>query len=120
MEETKEVKKKTLNEVIGKLPFTNGAEKYWPRLNQAIDNKEIPIEVNCFNNQKIEILRNKIVVRIYNEKIHQWQNLVGVEYKTLCPVCGRLILVRAIEGSTWFPACSTECYDKVKKIMDGE
>ena len=75
-----------------------------------LGSKEEPIEVYCFGTNKFRL--KATVVEIFNEKLGKWQ---WYEYsKTVmpCPVCGRLMKVYYIPGTTWFACCSEECYKK--------
>jgi len=51
-------------------------------------------------------------VEILNEKIGKgiWQNYPLVDYYDACPVCGKLMRVQAIRGTTWLACCSKDCY----------
>jgi len=92
---------------------------------------EKPVEVNCFGlpEGKYRIERDKRitvslvhparrpedfrvyqVVMVYNDKLGTWQAEPMVEYHERCPVCGKLMLVRAIAG-----CCSEECYRKMEE-----
>lgn len=95
-----------------KLPYKWGSEAEIKRFKEAIQNKEVPVEVNCFGTDKFEILGKQIAVKIFNDKTGHWEKHIGVEYLAVCPVCGRLMLVRAIEGTTWVAMCSKGCYEK--------
>jgi hypothetical protein len=38
-----------------------------------------------------------------------------IEYLDKCTICGRLMLVRAIVGTTWLACCSEKCYEEWEK-----
>ena len=105
-------KGKTAFAYINKLPFAPGSEAWSQRLKEAKAKNEQLKEVNCTGTTKFEIVGRKLTLRIYNEKIQHWQEVIGVEYEDVCPVCGILMLVRAVQGSTWLALCSKECYEK--------
>ena len=97
---------------LEKLPFRMGSDAWNQRLKEARTKNEKPKEVNCIGTTKFEIVGRKLTLRIFNEKIQHWQEVIGVEYQDVCPVCGTLMLVRAVQGSTWLALCSKECYEK--------
>jgi hypothetical protein len=103
--------KQTLS-YLDKLPFRMGSDAWKQRLEEAKKNTETPKEINCFFGSKYEILGRQLIVRIFNEKIQHWQEQIAVEYQDICPICGSLMLVRAIQGTTWLALCSKECYEK--------
>ena len=102
-------------EVYAKLPYRLGTEKYTERFKQALENKEKPVEVNCFGTSNYKIIDSRYV-RIRHEDGY-WMTYEYVEYRDICPVCGRLMLVRAIRGTTWLALCSEECYKKFNELM---
>jgi hypothetical protein len=92
------------------------------------------VEVNCFGVQegkyiitdrkmlfsthypaKPEDFKEYKVVLIYNDKLKTWEAHPMIEYIDKCPVCGRLMLVRAIAGTTWLACCSEKCYEEYLK-----
>jgi hypothetical protein len=97
---------------LEKLPFRIGSDAWKQRLKEARKNKEKAKAINCFSASKYEILGRRLTVRIFNEKTQHWQEEIAVEYHEICPICGSLMLVRAIQGTTWLALCSTECYEK--------
>lgn len=108
---------------IEKLPFRFGSDAWKQRFDEAKKNSKKPKEINCFGTEKFEILGRKLVVKIYNPKLEMWQEEIGVEYEDICPICGTLMLVRAIQGTTWLALCSKECYEKyyaLRKESKGE
>jgi len=104
--------------VSERLPFAPGSERWRRRLEEALRRGEEPVEVDCFGTDKYKILGKKVVVRvrIYNEKLGIWEDRMAVEYYDVCPVCGRLMLVRALEGTTYLACCSEECYEEFDRI----
>jgi hypothetical protein len=100
------------------LPFSFGSEAWQKRLKEAIEKEEKPVEVNCFGG-KFEI-KHGIIIRHFNEKAGIWMEEPGVEYKDICPACGKLMLVRAITRTTWLACCSKECYEKYLKHKEME
>ena len=103
-------------EVFDKLPYRFGSEAWKLRRKQAFDKGEKPKEVNCFGTDKFEIVGKRLVVKVFNEKLGVWQEHIGVEYVDVCCICGSLMLVRAIRGTTWLALCSKECYEKFDKL----
>jgi len=99
-------------------------------LREAKDRGDKPIEVNCIWAKKWKIMKDKRitvstiyparpenfheypVIMVYNEKWKSWKAEPLVEYKSACPVCLKLMLVRAIAGTTWLACCSKKCYEK--------
>jgi hypothetical protein len=53
--------------------------------------------------------------RRYNDKLKTWQPEPMIEYLDKCTICGRLMLVRAIVGTTWLACCSEKCYEEWEK-----
>ena len=88
--------------------------------------KGIPI-VDCFGTKKYRILKTTVkrktfgkeksfrAVEVYNEKLGMWITEPMVEHFAKCPVCGKLIFVRAIFGTTYVATCSDKC---MKKLME--
>ena len=62
---------------------------------------------------KPEDFREYPVVMVYNDKLGTWQAEPMVECYERCPVCGKLMLVRAIAGTSWLACCSEGCYRKM-------
>ena len=80
---------------------------------RARENKETPIEVNCLGSKDFKIGSKQTFIRVSIKRSDGgWQDYDGMEYEDLCPVCLKLMLVRAIRGSTWLACCSKECYEK--------
>lgn len=102
-------------EVYAKLPYRLGTDEYSKRFEQALKSGEKPVEVNCFGTRNYKIIDSQHV-KIQLDDGH-WLTYEYVEYKDLCPVCGRLMLVRAIKGTTWLALCSDECYRKFDELM---
>jgi len=77
------------------------------------------VEVKCFGipEGKYRFVKG---IEIYNEKLGVWQTYTLVEYYDKCPVCGRLMHVYAIKGTTWLACCSPECYEKYLNRMEVE
>lgn len=109
-----------LGKLFEKMAYRLGSEKRSQRMKEAIQNKEIPIEVNCIGTDKYEILSKQVVIRYFNEKLGIWQEHPGVEYRDICPICGRLMLVRAIKGTTWLALCSKKCYEKFDQLKENQ
>ena len=59
----------------------------------------------------LKYVRRKSVT-IFNEKTGKWETHGLVEHHERCPVCGRLMLVQAIWGTTYLALCSEECNKK--------
>jgi len=99
-------------------------------LKEALKRGDKPIEVNCFGNRKYKLYPNKKItltthaparpedfreyklILLWNEKLKTWESWGYVEYLDVCPVCGRLMLVRALPGTTWIACCGEDCYKK--------
>lgn len=78
--------------------------------------KDKKITVSNVYPAKPENFREYPVIMVFNEKLETWQAEPLVEYSDACPVCLKLMLVRAIAGSTWLACCSKECYEKYWKL----
>jgi len=118
-------------EQIEKLPSWEEQRK---ALKDAIMRRDKPIECNCIPYKKWKIEKDRkitvstvypakpeyfheyTVILVFNEKLETWQAEPLVECKNVCPVCLKLMLVRAIAGTTWLACCSKECYEKYKKL----
>ncbi len=113
-------KGKSVFEVLGELPYRPGTKEYTQKIREAFKENVQSIEVNCFGLQEdhYEILEKVTVhkVRIFNEKVGQWQIVDMIEYEDLCGICGSLMLVRAIKGSTWLAFCSKKCWEKFDQL----
>ena len=90
-----------LHQVFERLPFRFGGEAYRKRMVEAQQRGEKPVEVNCFGTDKYEIVGKRLVVKVFNPKLGIWEEHVAVEHIDICPICGRLMLVRAIKGTTY-------------------
>lgn len=109
------------------LPSWEEREKAFKK---AIARGDEPQECNCIPYKKWRIEKDKKtmysnvypakpenfyecpVIMVYNEKMETWQAEPLIEYSDVCPICLKLLLVRAIAGSTWLACCSKECYEK--------
>lgn len=78
--------------------------------------KEVKITVSTVYPAKPEDFHEYPVIMVFNEKLKTWQAEPLVEYSNVCPVCLKLMLVRAIAGSSWLACCSKECYEKYDKL----
>jgi len=96
------------------MPYKLGTEARKKRLIEAMEKGEKPVEVNCVPGQW-EFLGNLRPVRFFNEKTGRWEDQVIIEYLDVCPFCGKLMLVRALKGTTWLGLDSPECYEKWKE-----
>jgi len=99
-------------------------------LREALERGDKPIIVNCFGNRKYKLFPNKKItltthypakpedfreyklILYYNERLGTWVAWGYIEYYDVCPVCGKLMLVRAMVGTTWVACCSKKCYEK--------
>lgn len=128
---TKKTGEKMKMEQIEKLPSWEEQRKALKDANMRGDN---PIECNCIPYKKWRIEKDKKitlsnvypakpgdfreyrVILVFNEKLETWQAEPLVEYRNVCPVCLKLMLVRAISGTTWLACCSKECYKKYNQM----
>lgn len=108
----------SLSGALAKLPYRCGTKLARERLREAISKKEEPVKVNCFGIDKYEIVGKR--VKIYNEEHQFWHYYDCLEYQDVCPMCGTLMQVRAIKGSTWLALCSKACGEKLEAIPKGE
>ena len=120
-------------ETVEKLPSWEEQRK---ALKDAIMRGDKPMECNCIPYKKWKIEKDKKitvsnvypakpenfheypVIMVFNEKLKTWQADPLVEYKNVCPVCLKLMLVRAILGTTWLACCSKECYEKYNQVKE--
>lgn len=74
---------------------------------EALLRGDEPLDVNCtgVSDNKIETLGVATIAKIYNDKTGNWQRVELTEYLDSCPICGRLMRVKAITGTTWLAAC---------------
>jgi len=94
------------------LPYLFDPEIINKRWKEIKKNKEIPQECNCIPAKDYKISKG-LTISVKNEKLGGiWIDHVGIEHMDLCPVCGTLLLVRAIKGTTYLACCSKKCYDK--------
>lgn len=86
-------------------------------LTEAIKRGDEPIPVNCtgVSEDKIRNIKKVLSAEIFNDKVGRWQKVELTEYLDACSICGRLMKVRAIVGTTWIPAC---CEEHTKHIFD--
>ena len=86
-------------------------------LTEALERRDEPIFVNCTGvpDDKIRNIQKVLSAEIFNEKIGHWQKVELAEYIDACSICGKLMRVRAIVGTTWVPAC---CKEHTKQILD--
>jgi len=83
------------------------------------------VTVDCFGTTRYEVLDESRVikprfhsrfndafkiVKIYNDNTNRWEEHPMVEVIHPCTVCGRMMLVRAIYGTTYLGCCSDLCY----------
>jgi len=109
--------------------FMPGSESWRKRLREALEKGEKPVEIFCFGTEKFKLIRDvgmpysygfrtrksKHTVKIFNEKLGTWQRYPCNDYLDVCPVCGRLIHVYYIPGTTWLACCSDKCYEHYKE-----
>lgn len=65
-------------------------------------------EIKTRRGTNIKYLDEYLPVDVFNKGTGIWQRYKAVEHYGACPVCGKLLLVRAIKGSTYFYACNKE------------
>jgi len=110
--------------------YMPGSEIWEKRLKEALKKNEKPIEIFCFGTDKFELIRgigmpynygyrtrrSKHTVKVFNEKLGTWQRYPCNDYLDVCPVCGRLMCVYYIPGTTYLACCSKECYEKYARM----
>ena len=86
-------------------------------LGEALERRDDPVFVNCTGvpEDKIPNIHKILSTQIFNEKIGRWQKVELTEYLDACSICGKLMRVRAVVGTTWVPAC---CEDHTRQILD--
>lgn len=86
-------------------------------ITDALERRDEPIFVNCTGvpDNNIRNIQKVLSGEIFNEKIGHWQKVELTEYLDACSICGKLMRVRAIVGTTWIPAC---CKEHTEKILD--
>jgi len=105
---------------LDKLPFKLGSDARRERYKEAFEKNEKPIEVNCISLKDVQIVRGEVVFRGLNEKTGRIEEWPGFEYLDICPICGKLMLIRVIKGTTWLALCSKECYERYIAPMETE
>ena len=102
-----------------KLPFGIGTEARKQKWVEYQGNPREAVEVPVFGTDKYEFVKGATMgyVKIFNDKLHHWQNEPCHDYYDICPVCGKLMHVYVIPGTTYIAACSKECTDFVSKLM---
>jgi len=99
------------------LPYGLGTEAREKRWEEIKENKETATVVSCFETKDYVIKREGyIVVEMLDEELGKKQLYIAKEYYDICPICGNLMLVRAIVGTTYFALCGKECYKKYKGL----
>ena len=112
------------------IKFMPGSETWKKRLREALEKGEEPVEIFCFGTEKFELIRDvgmqysygfrtrksKHTVKIFNEKFGAWQRYPCNEYLDVCPICGRLMKVFYIPGTTYLACCSSRCYEEYFKL----
>lgn len=86
----------------------------------ALKAEEQPVEVNCTGvpKDKIRNIQKVLSAEILNEKTGHWQKVELTEYIDACPICGKLMKVRAIIGTTWIAACCSEHSEQALKEIE--
>lgn len=76
----------------------------------ALKAEEEPVFVDCtgVSEDNIRNIYKVLSAEIFNEKTGNWQKVELTEYLDACPICGKLMKVRAIVGTTWLAACCPE------------
>ncbi len=109
--------------------YMPGSKVWEKRLKEALEKGEEPVEIFCFGTDKFELIRgvgmmysygfrtrrSNHTVKVFNEKLGTWQRYPCNDYLDVCPVCGRLLRVYYIPGTTYLACCSEECYEKYMK-----
>ncbi len=100
------------------LPFSLDSKATKERYEYYKDKMNEAILVTVFGTDKFDMLGERTIVRtkIYNDKINQWQEYDCRFYYGICPICGKLMKVVFIPGTTWLVACSRECYGEMDQI----
>jgi len=96
------------------LRFEVGTEPWEKRLREALEKGEKPVNVYCFGTKEFKILGNR--VRLFRRG--RWFEYECKDYYDVCPVCGRLMHVYYIPGTTFLACCSEECYKKYEQISE--
>jgi len=113
-----------------KIPYLPGSEPWKKRFEEALKKGEKPVEVFVFGTENFKLLkgvpryyhygfksrRSDHAVKIYNEKLGTWQYYPCNEYLDVCPVCGKLMKVFYIPGTTYLACCSEQCYKKYEEF----
>ncbi len=100
------------------VPFPLDSKATEERWEHYKDKMEEAKEVTVFGTDKYEIVgeQTTMEVRIFNDKIDRWQHYDCRFYYGICPICGTLMKVIYIPGSSWLAACSEECYGEMDRI----
>ena len=105
-----------------KLPFGLDSEARKKKWEEYGTNRIGAIDVHVFGTDKFQLQRGSTMgyVRIFNEKLNIWQNEPCHDYYDICSVCGKLMHVYVVPGTTYIAACSKECYNFIGKLMKEE
>lgn len=99
------------------LPYGVGTKAREKRWKEIRENEETPAVVSCFGTKHYEIKREGyIVVEVLNEKLGKKQLFIAKERYDICSICGNLMLVRYIVGTTYIAFCRKKCHKKYEEL----
>lgn len=100
------------------LPFSLDSQAEKERWEYYKDKMGEAVVVTVFGTDKFEMLGERTIIRtkIFNDKINQWQHHDCRFYYSICSICGKLMKVVFIPGTSWLAACSRKCYEEMDKI----
>lgn len=100
------------------LPFALDSKVIKERWKYYEDKMDEAIQVTVFGTDKFELLTERKIIpaKIFNDKIDRWERHDCRFYYAICSICGKLMKVIYIPGTTWLAACSRECYEEMDRI----
>jgi len=102
-----------------KLPFGLDSEARKEKWKEYGTDRSNAVDVHIFGTDKFRLHKGETMgyVRIFNEKLQVWQNESCHDYFGICPICGKLMHVYVIPGTTYVATCSKECTEQTLKLM---
>ena len=105
-----------------KLPFGLGTEARRKRYKECAEDHSGAIVVHLFGTDKFRFVEGWTMayIQIFNEKLNVWQNEACTDYYDICSVCGKLMHIYVVPGTSYIAACSKECTEQILKLIREE
>jgi len=105
-----------------KLPFGIDTEARKERWEYYQDKLSEAKEITVFGSEKFKLIKGVTMgyVKIFNDRINDWQNYPCRDYYDICSVCGNLMHVYYVPGTTYLTACSKKCYEFIFELQKNE